>query len=310
MIALRHLNPGSSLLRQVARQTLFGRTLSLLSAGIVVAVGLIGIRAARYELLSDFSTHATHPTLPATGILQAATTTTVSSRNHDRIVAWWRRGPRHIPIVLIHGSGAARDQLADEGEILSEFGFSVLLLDLPGSGESTGKVDWGRTARLALADAVSFVEREEPGTPVGLYGFSFGAMIAAQVAATDERIQAVALAGVPDSFDRIILAQYSKRGWLSAYPALWVTRFAGYTNDAPAPVDVVSSIRAVMVITGTEDRIVPFANSLRVFRAASDPKLLLSIESAHHGDYLKVMGRQKFASAITTFFEQNLTKPK
>jgi fermentation-respiration switch protein FrsA (DUF1100 family) len=58
------------------------------------------------------------------------------------------------------------------------------------------------------------------------------------------------------------------------------------------------------VIAGSEDRIVPLAQSRRIFDAAGEPKTLEIIEGADHNDEALFSGQQMVA-AIVTFLHRN-----
>jgi hypothetical protein len=266
----------------------------------------IGMRAALREVDIDFTAHPSQPALPTTGPLKLASSVTLESDTGDRIRAWWLEGKHRAPIVFVHGTDAARDQLLPEAEVLQEAGFSVMLLDLPGHGESSGKPRWGRPERSAIRAAIGFASGRAPGVGVGLFAFSAGAMVAAQEASANDRVQTVVLTGVPADFDNHIMAVYSRWGWLSSYPAVWAAHLAGYRNDAPTTVEAVAKVSRVLVVTGTADTIVPFSESLRVFQAAREPKVLQSVAGAKHGDYLQVLGRGAYGQLVTRFFEEHL----
>lgn len=279
--------------------------LSLLSLLVSIA---IGTRAGMRELAVDFTARRSHPSIPASSPLKGATTVVFESNFGDRISAWWIEGKHPESVVFVHGTDAARDQLLTEAEILYEAGFSVLLLDLPGHGESSGRPLWGRAERSAIMAALEFVNARAPDLPVGLFAFSAGAIVAAQVAATDERVGAVTLAGAPADFINHIKDVFRKWGWLSSYPAVWAAYLAGYRDDAPTTLEAASNTARVFIITGTADPIVPSAESIRVFEAARDPKQLLTVHGAAHGNYMQILGRRAYAEPLIRFYERHLLR--
>ena len=46
-------------------------------------------------------------------------------------------------IIFLHGSPGNRNQLLPVAMALNEHGYGVLLVDMPGHGESGGRADWG-----------------------------------------------------------------------------------------------------------------------------------------------------------------------
>jgi hypothetical protein len=95
-------------------------------------------------------------------------------------------------------------------------GCAVLRFQFRGVGRSAGKFDSGRGESDDARAAIDFIAREYPDKPLVLGGFSFGAAIALEVGARDERVSALLLLGLPV---RVIAL---RRENPSAKPALFV----------------------------------------------------------------------------------------
>ena len=76
-------------------------------------------------------------------------------------------------------------------------GASVLRFNFRGVGASSGAWDEGRGELEDARAALAFLRARAPGVPVWLAGFSFGAWVAARLAAEELQVQALLLAGVP-----------------------------------------------------------------------------------------------------------------
>lgn len=84
-------------------------------------------------------------------------------------------------LVLLHGLGEHGGRYRAFAEVLAESGFEIFLPDLRGFGESGGKRGCVRhfsDFHKDLDALMSFLERNQKGTPVFLMAHSFGALVA------------------------------------------------------------------------------------------------------------------------------------
>jgi dipeptidyl aminopeptidase/acylaminoacyl peptidase len=210
-------------------------------------------------------------------------------------------------VVLVHGSGGERSDLASEAKLLADEGFGVLSFDLPGYGESPGQPSWDEPERQALRGALDWLERQPGVDPqrLGAFGFSMGGYLLAQVAASEKRVQAVALAGAPHDVVEHTRWEYRRWGVLSQWPALLAIRVSGMKLREQVPEQVVAQIapRALLVISGGKDDAVPAWMSARLFQAAHEPKQLLIVEQAGHGGYGDAP-RESYAVPLLQFFSR------
>ncbi|HWI60364.1 MAG TPA: alpha/beta hydrolase [Symbiobacteriaceae bacterium] len=197
-----------------------------------------------------------------------------SDRDGARLSGWYLPAPagtgdRCIIIVhgflndrLVHGRGLPLT------EALREQGFSVLLFDLRGQGESGGgPVTFGAREPWDVAGAVRYV-RSRGAEHVGLLGYSIGAVAALLAAAADPAIEAV----VADS------------AWADL-PALY--RYLTLADERKVrPAAAVSGLgaRPLLLIHGTADRVIPVAESEKLMAAAAGNPLaeLWVVPGARH----------------------------
>ena len=140
-------------------------------------------------------------------------------------------GDRHSPVVAaLYGA-------------LGLAGVAVVRFDFRSVGESEGTYDEGRGERLDIAAAIELIAGLELPGPLLLAGYSFGAMVAAQV--TDPRLSAwllVAppfgrlagepLAGADHRRKHVLLAEHDQ----FCAPAVAKTTIDGWTNTTTATV--------------------------------------------------------------------------
>jgi pimeloyl-ACP methyl ester carboxylesterase len=213
-------------------------------------------------------------------------------------------------VVLTHGAGGDRSDVADEARILSGAGFGVLAFDWPGHGESAGEIRWGDPERQALAGALDWLCMQPSVDPsrVGGYGFSMGGYITVQLAARDARLKAVALAGTPHDPREQTRWEYRHSGVVAQESALLAVRFSGMKLDELVPERIVKDIapRATLIVSGGEDQTVPPWMSQRLFDAAREPKRLLRVPGAGHGRYSEA-APSDYAPALLAFFSTLLS---
>lgn len=222
---------------------------------------------------------------------------------------WYAPSKNGAAVVLTHGAGANRAQLLPEARTLAAHGFGVLLFDWPGHAESSGEIHWNEGERASLGAALDWLTtRADVANPrLGAYGFSMGGYVVAQVAASDRRLAAVVLAGTPANQREQVAFQHGRLSLLGELPALYALRRGGMQVDRLRPIDEIAKIspRAVLVIGGSRDPIVPPAMAPALFAKAGEPKELLMIEGAGHGDYVAV-GGSAYLDKLSTFFRREL----
>lgn len=225
------------------------------------------------------------PALPAISDLA------VNVPGRPPLAAWFLPSRNGAAVVLVHGSLGDRASLWPEARILAGAGFGVMLIDLPGHGESQGDVDWGAGGRAALSAAITAL-LEQPGIDpkrVGAYGFSMGAVQVAQVAAADQRIRAVVIGGCHSDARRQTLFEYRRWGPITGWPAIWAYRAAGFDDRDQRPIDVIGRVapRPLLIVHGAEDGTVPADMASELYAAAGDPRELWILPGAGHGNYLE-----------------------
>jgi len=237
--------------------------------------------------------------------MQGGMAVSFPSRSGERLSGYYAPPRQGAAVVLAHGSCGERSDLFDEARILARAGFGVLIFDFPGHGESEGAVSWDAAAREALSGAFDWLA-EQPGVDparLGAFGFSMGGYTVAQVAATDSRLRAVVLAGTPHDAAEHTRWEYRRGGWLRQGPALLAARLSGLRFDELVPERVLDRVapRPLLVVTGSRDRAVPPWMAERLYSAAREPKRLLVVEGARHGDYSEASGAT-YARELCDFF--------
>jgi alpha/beta superfamily hydrolase len=82
-------------------------------------------------------------------------------------------------------------------QALADVGFDVARFNFRGVGMSTGSYGGGEGEKEDVLAALDWMERERPGLPLLLGGFSFGATVGLPVGAADPRVKALLGLGLP-----------------------------------------------------------------------------------------------------------------
>jgi uncharacterized protein len=223
-----------------------------------------------------------------------------------RMLAAWYVPPRAgATVILVHGTGAERASLLEETRLLARAGFGVLTLDLPGQGLSAGITRWGDPEERAVSAAVDWLStrREVDRERIGAFGLSFGGYVLLQSAVAERRLKALVLASTPEDLDAETRRANGAWGTLSALPALWVLhRYRGQVRELP-PREAVAALapRAVLIIGGERDRLVPPSAARALFDAAREPKELWIIPAAGHAGFAAVAG-EEYGRRLAAFF--------
>lgn len=130
-------------------------------------------------------------------------------------------------------------------------GVAALRFNFRGVGRSEGAHDLGEGEQEDARAALSEMERRFPGLPLLLGGFSFGAAMAAKVAATDPRVRAVLILGFP------------------------ITRV-----DSTA--DLARLHQPRLFVQGSDDEFGPGPAIRKLFASLAEPKRLEVVEGADH----------------------------
>jgi pimeloyl-ACP methyl ester carboxylesterase len=209
------------------------------------------------------------------------------------VVPSHKAAPR-ATIVLLHGIRMDKRSLAPIALALSDAGYRSVLVDLRGHGESTGRyLTYGSVESRDLSALLDALGDDRRGC-TGVYGFSYGAAVAIELSARDERIGAV-VSVAPFASLREVTADYERKYLppaLQVVPDAWFQRaidaagkLAEFDPDRAAPVKSVTNSNApLLLIHGTTDTQVPLRHSAAIARAAGERAELVEIPGARHDD--------------------------
>lgn len=205
--------------------------------------------------------------------------------------AWYLPASAPLGAVLFaHGNaGTIEDRLVAAQALLAT-GFSVLLFDYRGYGASEGAPGEAGTYLDAEAAFDTLRARTGADAPIVAWGESLGGAVALELALRRPVAALVlenAFTSLPDAGAR-------------AYPWLPVRLLSRIRYDNLSKIGRLAC--PVLVVSSSQDEIVPFEHGRRLFEAAREPKRFLETDGAHNeGGFLR---RPDWRAAVESFLRE------
>jgi pimeloyl-ACP methyl ester carboxylesterase len=223
-------------------------------------------------------------------------------------------------ILVLHGVRAAGFWMLPIGTRFSEAGYRVALVDLRGHGGSTGaSLTYGVRESQDLVQVIDELEaRGLVAGRLGVFGHSYGAATAIQLAAADPRITAI-VASAPFADLRDEVPHYVRL----ALPGVGHLISTDYLNaaldeagrigqfdpdDASAEAAVTRTQAPILLVHGLDDRVIPAEHSQRIYAAAEQPaRLVLLPGTGHFGAWFDAQG--EVAKESLAWLDEHLASP-
>jgi alpha-beta hydrolase superfamily lysophospholipase len=249
---------------------------------------------------------------PPTDLADSLVDVTFTASDGTELSGWFgSAGDGKQGVILLHGYRGNRTHMTDRARFLMSHGYSVLLYDARGCGESEGdliSIGYHETADLLAAIALmrkSGVER------IGLLGVSQGG---ATVLLASGRLDGIGCIIVESTYDNIENAidrrfrhYIALPGSVDASLMLPIAeRRIGISAAHISPIDSMKSLRApILVISGEEDTRTTAEDTRRLFESAPEPKELWLIPGADH-ENLQAFAGEEYTRRVVAFFDRHL----
>jgi uncharacterized protein len=279
---------------------------------VIVVVGAILLAVATWTLGSKLVEPANHKVSMPEGF--SAQTVPILGASHS-IAGWWiDRGEGSPVVLLLHAVRADRSTMVSRAQLLTKHGFSVLLIDLQGHGETPGEaITFGLGESADVVAAREWIKHTAPGRKVGVVACSLGGA-------------SVLLAPQPSGFDAVVLEAVYPRitravenririrlGFLApVLTPILLMQLEPRLHIAASELEPIRSIgrlgAPVLIAAGSKDEHTTLEESRELFEAASTPKSLWIVEGARHQDLLE-FDRDGYEKHVAGFLMQALKDP-
>jgi len=241
----------------------------------------------------------------------------VSFKSQDGLTlkGWYVPPKNGSVIIIIHGHAGNRTNQAPDAALLVKQGYGALLFDLRNSGESEGTVTtFGLQETMDVQGAIEFV-KAQPGVDadkIGALGQSMGGATAIMSAARYPDLKATVAESAYTSMEDNITTGVRDLAGLPPFPfapliIFWGEWEAHMKMNQVRPIAEIATIspRAILLVHGEQDSLIPVENARQLYAAARDPKALYLIPNAGHQDMVEP-GGEAYAQTIIAFFDKYL----
>ncbi len=201
---------------------------------------------------------------------------------------WFIAGRSSRVLLFFHGNAGNISHRLDSIAQFRELGFSVLIIDYRGYGQSTGRTTESGIYRDADAAWRYLIDdRGIVANDIVIFGRSLGASVASRLASEYQPLALI----VESSFTSIPDIAQDLYPWL---PARWLSRLSHATRD------YVRDVRCpILIINSRDDEIIPFRHGEAIFAAANEPRTLLTIRGTHNDAFL--LDERAYIAGLRTF---------
>ncbi len=227
------------------------------------------------------------------------------------VAGWVARGAGSGAVLLLHGVRADRRQMQARSLFLNRLGYTVLLVDLPASGESLGeRITFGAREADGVRVALAWLRHNLPGEKIGVIGASLGAA-SVVLSKPGKQVDALVVEAMYPTIEEAVQNRLAMRlgapgRWLAPLLLMQLPWRTGVTVDQLRPIDAMAALTCpVFVIGGAQDLHTPPDETRRIFAAAHEPKQFWLVDGAAHVD-LHTFARREYEQRVAAFLAPHL----
>jgi alpha-beta hydrolase superfamily lysophospholipase len=225
----------------------------------------------------------------------------------------YRPSRNRATIILCHGYKMDCSEMIPIAAMLERYGYGVALPDLRSHGNSSGeKIYFGYHEWQDIETIVEFILERHPQETLGLFGNSMGGALALCYTARDPRISAVIAQSPYASIAHTIHQSVHRFTGLPPFPfATLINYFAQkqlkFDSAAVAPLNIIGAIspRAILLMMGGQDQVVPSDGIFALHQAAGQPVELWYDEQLDHVEFYH-QHPVEFERRVSEFFARYL----
>lgn len=216
-----------------------------------------------------------HASLSPDKVGPACRALTMPGTNGIKLGAWYCPSAPSNPLVLLfYGYAADKTSMVPEARAFLDMGYSVMLVDFRGSGDSSeSNTTVGFYEAEDVAAAVRYAQKQLPHSKLILYGGSMGAAaVLRAVANYNVQADAIIVEAVFDRMLNTVRHRFEAMG-VPSFPSAQLLLFwggvqAGFNAFAHNPVEYAAAVRCpILFLHGTADPRAHLEEGRRVFAA-------------------------------------------
>ncbi|WNO09199.1 alpha/beta hydrolase [Teredinibacter sp. KSP-S5-2] len=236
----------------------------------------------------------------------------ISSASGTELHGWLFPGNVDMPVIAVfHGIGSNKGKMLPRVKLLSEAGYTVVVVDFSAHGESIAeKITFGKQEAQDVDATIKYIRSRFAESKIGVIGISMGG--AATLLSESKRdIDALIIEGVYAKFIYAVRNRMAlKLGILEpAITPLMVVQLeprAGARLDELQPITQIKEYQgALYVLGGKDDMKTKEKETLSFYKEANEPKQLWIVDGAKHED-LYNFDSQKYSENVLRFFQRFL----
>jgi len=212
---------------------------------------------------------------PAQAGLASFETVIIPTSDNEQLVGWYKKPEKKDGkvILLFHGNGGNNLIYVPLIKDLEPLADGFLIVDYRGYGGSTGRPDSDGLLKDSDASLKYLQDQGIKSEQLIICGNSLGTGIAVHTA---QKIQASAI---------ILIAAYSSladivKSWFFFYPDWVLDTFL--TNNIDAIENIEKIKTPLVIVHGMKDKTIPYELADKLYQAANEPKLLISLPDSDH----------------------------
>lgn len=285
---------------------------------LFLVVFYLGIGAYAASEVTKISEHDQYEDTPATFGLAYQDVRFTARSDEMQIAAWYIPSQESTrAVILVHGRDASKQnaisgKIVELGAALHEAGFTVLMIDLRGHGESEGeRYSFGVFERRDVLGAVDFLLNNgiEPGS-IGVLGISMGSSAATGAAAEEAAIGALVVESAFADLNPLIEEQWENESGLPNFmlPGFFVMNKLMYDYDITTvqPVNEILKVppRPILIIHCTTDELIGMWHPQTLAKAVPSAETA-SFEACDHAEIFRDYP-DEYKALMIPFFQDNL----
>jgi len=218
--------------------------------------------------------------------------TFLSTSDHITITAWYLKEENSSKsVILLNGIYGNRIGLVERAKLYRTQGYSVLMPDLRGTGESTGNmVTFGWFERLDLQACYDFL-KENGHQQIAVHGLSLGAATIVYSLPNENDYEFIILESCYDNVTQALhnrIEKYYIPPFLCSAMTKFTERRLGVESERLSPQSYIKFAQApTLIIAGDSEQKVKMSETENIFdRCGAEEKELHFIKGAIHENFL------------------------